>query len=98
MKNAIKLLVLAVIGYAAYEMIEGYLRHRKNVGGPAGRGVAPIRTSRAMPEPMGRVAGAAMTGTGEGVTERTLDQDGESTSTRVGRGVVSRQASKKKKA
>ncbi len=87
MSNALKVIVVSVLGYAAYEAIDGYFRHRRSSGGPAG---APIPTPkmRPIPEPMGSVGGAAMTGGGEGTTRRTLDQDGESTATRVGRGVV----------
>jgi hypothetical protein len=83
MKNAIRLVVLAVLGYVVYEAIEGYFRNRRRSGGP-------VSTVQASPRPMGRVPGAAMTGPGQGVVERTLDETGESTATRVGRGVVSR--------
>ena len=98
MKNAIKLIVLAVVGYAAYEAFDAFRRHRKTSDGPAGAlptgggSVGVVRARGPLPKhpPMqvaGSVGGAAMTGGGTGVTQRTFDGSGESTATRVGRGV-----------
>ena len=82
MSNALKVIVVAVLGYAVYEAIDGYLRHRTASDAPAGT----PRKLRPIPEPLGHVHGAAITGGGEGVTARTATGGSE----RVGRGVVRR--------
>ena len=86
MSNALKVIVVAVLGYAVYEAIDGYLRHRTASDAPAGTPSAAPRKLRPIPEPLGHVHGAAITGGGEGVTARTATGGSE----RVGRGVVRR--------
>ena len=100
MMRALKILAVATAGYAAYELIDGYLRHRKQSGGPAGRGAIPVHkpihettaTLTRMPiQPTGHVGGAAMTGGGDGVQARNISKtDPTAGTTRVGRGVVRR--------
>ena len=104
MRNAIRIIVAAVVGYVGFELVGGYLRHRQTSGGPAARGETPVPAATTSPvrpatqskseraaaiEPTGHVGGAAMTGGGEGVrAEYGADDDGAGTATRVGRGVV----------
>lgn len=77
MRKFLMLLGVAVLGVAVFEVVRRYLLSQEADGG-------------AMPEPLGRVPGAAMTAGGEGAVQRTLGADGSSTSERVGRGVVRR--------
>ena len=82
--NALKLIAIAILGYAGYEAWQAYQRHRITSEGPTGPGQRAIREQRGEPrrEPV--------TGGGEGRKVHTVNRDGESVSTTVGRGVVSR--------
>ena len=85
--KALKLLAVAVLGYVGYEAFQAYKRHRVTTEGP----MSPNRydTQGQLHEAL-RPKGEPVTGGGGGSKVRTLNRDGESTSTVVGRGVVSR--------
>ena len=93
LKSVLKLVVVALVGYIGYEVVNAFLRHRQLSGGPAGRGEMPVLIPAArhyVGKPMGHVGGASMTGGGEGSVVQTSDDEGGPNSTRVGRGVVRR--------
>jgi hypothetical protein len=93
MRNSLKILVLAVVGYATYELVTGYFRHRETVGGPAGRGEIPVKAAPAKID-FDSPGGTRMTGGGKGRSvqydagDATVPDDSAGTSTRVGRGVI----------
>ena len=78
MRNFLKLLAVALIGFAIWEMVRRLWLEQEEI------------PRRPLPEPMGSVPGAAMTAGGTGAVQRTLGTDGSTTSERVGRGVVRR--------
>ena len=78
MRNFLKLLAVALIGFAIWELVRRFWLEQEEVA------------RRPLPEPMGSVPGAAMTAGGAGAVQRTLGSDGSTTSERVGRGVVRR--------
>ena len=79
MRRVLQVLVIAIIGYAIYELIRRWTAQQEAVMG-----------ARAAVEPLGHVRGAAITGGGEGAPQRTLGPDGSTVTERVGRGVVRR--------
>jgi hypothetical protein len=81
MRNFLKLLAVAVVGFAIWELVRRFWLETEEMG----RSQAP--------RPMGTVPGAAMTAGGTGAVQRTLNADGSTSSERVGRGVVRRTAS-----
>ena len=86
----VKLLLLAALGYGAYEAYRFYGRHRATSEGPAG-GPATDRETRHRQrrQVVEQTPGPVVTGGGGGARTRTLNKDGEAVSTVVGRGVVS---------
>jgi hypothetical protein len=77
MRNFLKLLAVALVGFAIWELVRRFW-------------LEPEQALRPLPAPMGPVHGAAMTAGGTGAVQRTLGADGSTTSERVGRGVVKR--------
>ena len=78
MRNFLKLLAVALVGLAVWELVRRFWIEHEQVA------------RKPLPEPMGSVPGAAMTAGGTGAVQRTLGSDGSTTSERVGRGVVRR--------
>jgi hypothetical protein len=76
MFKLLKLAFYAVIGYAIYELYQGFQEGRFDMEGGGGRGES------------GDV-GQTLTGAGEGMEERSEEPSGMSASHTVGRGVIS---------
>lgn len=82
MRAMTKLLFLGLLGGISYAVAFAWLRQRHEAARPFRQALAEA-TEQA-------TRGAPMTGRGRGMPQRTLDPDGGSVSTRVGRGVVRR--------
>ena len=95
MFRLIKLAFYALVGYALYELYQGMMAERSNMGGGGGRGQGMSggmsgggSQSRSFGDAT-RTAIQNLTGEGQGQREETQDFDGGSVGHRVGRGVTS---------
>ena len=84
MLRLMKLAMYALVGYAVYELYQGW-SHGGGGGGRARRGARVLK--RALNEDQGRYG--ALTGGGEGETVTSDESSGTSVPHRVGRGVTS---------